>query len=110
MQSRKDLTGSRPDAILVQTRSTQQHQKKLKLVVDAKYYSSKLSVETIEKTVDDVQLREDEQYMAKGLLVCSDAADVSEYNGQGGVGLVKLRKGKDEEFVRQIFYQDKGLF
>ena len=55
------------------------HHRLLKIVCDAKYYSSTLQIGTILKTVDDVNLRDDSEYAAYGLLICSDLTDLSEF-------------------------------
>ena len=69
--------------------------KKLRIVVDAKYYSSILGSETILKTVDDVKLRADKKFDSRGLLVCSEGTDLQDWVYLEGaledeVSLIKL--------------------
>lgn len=78
---------SQPDAeleqineIAVQSKSKfQEGRKKIKIIVDAKYYTSQLSQDTIDKTIDDVSLRCDDKFEAWGLIVCSESTKLDEY-------------------------------
>jgi hypothetical protein len=46
------------------------NKKYLKVVVDAKFYTSLLQTDTIQKTIDDTHLRCDDFHDAFGLIVC----------------------------------------
>jgi hypothetical protein len=46
------------------------NKKYLKIVVDAKFYTSQLLLDPIQKIIDDTQLRCDDFHDAFGLLVC----------------------------------------
>ena len=84
IKTRESGKASRPDAELVEVASSLapkfEFEKSLKIVVDAKYYTSQLSQETIEKTIDDTYLRSDDNYEAFALLVCSEETGLDEYN------------------------------
>jgi hypothetical protein len=62
VKERADKKKSRPDAELIETTGSG-----LYFVVDAKFYVGPLSGCTIDKTLDDMRLRN-----AKGLIICSD--------------------------------------
>jgi hypothetical protein len=82
-------------------------------VVDAKFYTSQLSQLTIEKTVDDLNLRCDDAFKAYGLLVCSDETKLDEYKSQtqsSKLYLIKLDKVPQEAFVQKIFHSDPELY
>lgn len=83
--------------------------KQLRIVADAKFYSSILGHETILKTVDDVKLRADDNYDARGLLICSEGTDLEDWTYLEGaledeISLVKLQPGNDEDCLRECFY------
>ena len=45
---------------------------KLKIVIDAKYYTSMLTTDVIQKLLDDTYLRCDENFDAFGLIICTE--------------------------------------
>ena len=67
-KTRVDGKLSCPDAVILPN-------KKLPIVIDAKYYSSDISTETIRKTLDDMALRN----TPYGLLVCSEQAGFAKF-------------------------------
>jgi hypothetical protein len=67
--------------------------KKLRIVIDAKYYTSQLAQSTIDKTVDDMNLRCDKEHEAYGLLICSQSTKLDEFKAtkqHHKLSLVKL--------------------
>lgn len=74
----------------------------MKVVCDAKYYTSQLSQGTVDKTVDDLYLRCDDVYEAYGLLICSENTKLNEYESQPQdqkLFLIKLVNQPEETFV-----------
>lgn len=69
VKQRKNGAESRPDAELIQIleKSGKGRKRRLYIVIDSKYYSNELSLKTIEKTLDDMKLRN-----AYGLIICSE--------------------------------------
>ena len=86
MKTRENGKQSRPDAELIQVlEKSQSKRKKLYIVIDAKFYSKSLSLTTIEKTIDDMELRK-----AFGLIICSSETKLSESID------INLQKHKDK--------------
>lgn len=76
LKQRENGKKSIPDAELVELPSSKMNSKSkmnkkyLKIVVDAKFYTSQLLLDPIQKIIDDTQLRCDDFHDAFGLLVC----------------------------------------
>lgn len=89
IKTRENASLSRPDAELVQINEIKEQSKskfqktmklkKLKIVVDAKYYTSQLEQDTINKTIDDMKLRCDDEYEAFSFLICSNSTKLDKF-------------------------------
>ena len=89
------------------------NRKKLKIVLDAKFYTTQLAQSTIDKTVDDMRLRCDDEFQAFSILICSQQTKLNEYYSQkqaDGLHLVTLISKPDEKFTGQIFMKNQDLF
>jgi len=75
IKTRADGTLSKPDAELVC------QQLGLLVVCDAKHYTSELGKSTIQKTLDDMRLRETEY----GILICSEDTKMCEFQPEGAI-------------------------
>jgi hypothetical protein len=85
----KKLSGSysKPDCILVQLGYTKTQTrlsftqaippKRLKIIVDMKYYSSALGIDAVYKSIHDAQIRCDQEFQADALLIVSQGTDLS---------------------------------
>lgn len=89
-------------------------EKKLRVVIDAKLYTSNLGQETILKTYDDVKLRDDKNFDSIGLIICSENTILSDWimlesTFEGKIHLIKINTGEDKECIKKCFYQEPNL-